>query len=62
MGMDRMPDETRAQREMVDALRESLGLDPLYGTGSTDQRTWLDDVTCAYQGARHGRVIPKVGQ
>lgn len=51
-----MPDDTRRVRQMVDALRQFLGMCPLYYTGAAPTHSWLTDVKDSYMESKQGRV------
>lgn len=54
-----MPEETRANREVVDLVREVLGMQPLYTQRQSPAHAWLTDMTAAYTDALPTRTGPK---
>jgi len=57
--MSKMPDETRANREVVDLVREVLGMQPLYTQRQTPGHTWLSRITESYTDSLPSRTPPK---
>jgi hypothetical protein len=59
MTMLNLPEETKRTRKMVDALREFIGLAPLYYQGSANHTEWLTKVSDSYAEMRPSRNKPK---
>jgi hypothetical protein len=55
----RLPEETRANREVVDLVREVMGMTPLYKQRNTLPHSWLSSITEAYTDSLPSRTPPK---
>jgi hypothetical protein len=55
----RMPEETQANREVVDLVREVMGMGPLYRQRTTPPHAWLSSITEAYTESLPTRTAPK---
>jgi len=51
-----MSEETHAARAVVDAMRQMMGMDPLYNQDKRRRCQWMDDVRDAYFDTRQRRT------
>jgi len=55
----RLPEETQANRETVDLVREVMGMRPLYRQRNSPSHAWLSSITEAYTDSLPSRTPPK---